>query len=226
MSLRGLSGRHCTVKQPPLGGSDMGALITEVSGLLTDVAHEINQALSTNSPQLKNGSYQTNGLQHDSPGLEYSSARPRVFVWSSSDEAGIKRLATVFHDHLTRSSLPPNTDPDTYFNDLAYTLAIKRSRLPWKSYVISESLADLPNQLLKNLSKPTRSSNAAPKLNFVFTGQGAQWYAMGRELLAYPVFESSLRRASQHLRALGCQWSLMGRAFSLPIRFQRFDQAT
>jgi acyl transferase domain-containing protein/NADPH:quinone reductase-like Zn-dependent oxidoreductase len=65
----------------------------------------------------------------------------------------------------------------------------------------------------------------------VFTGQGAQWYAMGRELITtYPVFGASIKEADAILKDLGADWSLMeelhrdaestrvnGTGFSIPI---------
>lgn len=52
-------------------------------------------------------------------------------------------------------------------------------------------------------------SGANGKLALVFTGQGAQWAAMGRELLRFPVFEASLTDADKYLTKLGCPWSSM-----------------
>lgn len=52
-------------------------------------------------------------------------------------------------------------------------------------------------------------SRSAPVISFVFTGQGAQWSGMGRELLGYPVFRTSLEQATKYLQTLGCSWSLI-----------------
>lgn len=48
------------------------------------------------------------------------------------------------------------------------------------------------------------------QLAFIFTGQGAQWNAMGRELLErYEIFRSTLRSADSYLRLLGAPWSVI-----------------
>ena len=53
--------------------------------------------------------------------------------------------------------------------------------------------------------------STAPRIGFVFNGQGAQWHAMGRELIAaYPVFGSAILRADQMLKEYGATWSLHG----------------
>ena len=44
----------------------------------------------------------------------------------------------------------------------------------------------------------------------VFTGQGAQWHAVGRELImAYPPFKASLEEDEIYLKELGADWSLL-----------------
>jgi acyl transferase domain-containing protein len=71
--------------------------------------------------------------------------------------------------------------------------------------------------LIKSLEfgkfKPSRT-NEAPKIGFVFTGQGAQWWAMGRELIeAYPVFKDCVIEAEGYLKEFGSKWSLIGKLF-------------
>lgn len=194
MKLRGISGKHCTVLQPPVNRTGIDSTKLE------------------NKNQLGNCSHQANGFHHGSLEENFSKSAPKLLVWSSSDEAGINRLSSVYHDHLSGLHMPASFDSEKYFADLTYTLASKRSQLPWKSYLISQSIEDLTDQLLTNLSTPVRSTSAAPKLGFVFSGQGVQWHAMGRELLLYPVFESSLQQSDKHLKLLGCQWSLIGKS--------------
>ena len=100
--------------------------------------------------------------------------------------------------------------PDKFLNNLAYTLTCKRSILPWKSYTVAQSVQELISSLPEGLSQPCRSSGAGPTLGYVFTGQGAQWYAMGRELSLYPVYKQSIQYANDYLRTLQCPWSLIG----------------
>ncbi|CCF42156.1 hypothetical protein CH063_12229, partial [Colletotrichum higginsianum] len=48
------------------------------------------------------------------------------------------------------------------------------------------------------------------RIGFVFTGQGAQWWGMGRELYgAYPIYTAAIDRADECLRKLGAEWSLV-----------------
>lgn len=67
---------------------------------------------------------------------------------------------------------------------------------------------------LRHLSSklsPSQRSILKPSLGFIFTGQGAQWAGMGRDLRVFDVFEQSLRDAEKYLFQLGCHWQLRGK---------------
>jgi acyl transferase domain-containing protein len=45
---------------------------------------------------------------------------------------------------------------------------------------------------------------------FIFTGQGAQWYAMGRELLSISsAFKDSILQSDKLIQSFGSEWSLV-----------------
>lgn len=91
--------------------------------------------------------------------------------------------------------------------DLSYTLCCRRSTFRHRSCVTASSWEELQG----HLAGPVPKTREAPStsLTFVFTGQGAQWYAMGRELIATSeVFRVSLQETNTILTGLGCQWDL------------------
>jgi acyl transferase domain-containing protein len=132
----------------------------------------------------------------------------RIFIFSSLDQAGIKRTVEAYSEYLSSKS---SSNEDSYIDDLAYTLAKKRTLFPWKSFVVAGSLQELIERLpdAPRMARHTRKGTI-PKLGFVFTGQGAQWHAMGRELLVYPIFRRSLEDASNYLDQLNSPWHLLG----------------
>lgn len=97
-------------------------------------------------------------------------------------------------------------DDERLLRDLSHTLASKSTHHAWRAYTIADSPSTLQNSL-KAISGATRAKSQ-PRLAFVFTGQGAQWPAMGIELMAYPVFQESILSADRYLNDLGCSWSL------------------
>ena len=74
--------------------------------------------------------------------------------------------------------------------DVAYTLSVRRSRLAQRSFRIvdKENLALGLETERKAVRAPLQTSN----LGFIFTGQGAQWHAMGAELFEYRVFRTAI----------------------------------
>ena len=134
--------------------------------------------------------------------------RPKLLVWSTADEGGLARLAESYDAHVSNlaSSLSA-TEASAYLSDLAYTLAVRRSSLNWKSFAVARSVFDLYD-LRRNLSKPVRS-RVDPKLGYVFTGQGAQFARMSKDLFGFPAFLNSLRRSEMYLDGFGCRWSLL-----------------
>ncbi|KAG6366829.1 hypothetical protein INS49_001010 [Diaporthe citri] len=134
----------------------------------------------------------------------------KVFVFSSRDQPGLQRIAKSLQSHLTsvtQNARGKEAKP-AYLDNIAYTLAARRSVFDYRSFVVSDSLENLSSQLSKSVPSFRRPS----KLNgvvFVFTGQGAQWAGMGRELLSYPVFSDSIARSSACLSSLGCSFDLL-----------------
>lgn len=132
--------------------------------------------------------------------------RSRIFPLSGKDEQAATRTATNLLEHLR--SAPPESE-QAFLDDLAYTLGQRRSKLTWVNVQSASSLKELTRKLDASKSSP-RKAQEKPSVAFVFTGQGAQWWAMGRELIeAYPVFKSTIIEANAYLQELGCTWNLL-----------------
>ncbi|PQE07581.1 polyketide synthase protein [Rutstroemia sp. NJR-2017a BBW] len=97
---------------------------------------------------------------------------------------------------------------DQHFDSLVYTMSKRWEGFPWRWSVIASSMDEL---LEKMEERAPKQALTIPKVGFVFAGQGAQWFAMGRELLAsYPVFQDTMTTADRiYRRDLGADWSLL-----------------
>ena len=153
---------------------------------------------------LTNGHLTEHGVKSKAPSHE---TQTRLLVWSASDEVSLKNLLAEYQRHLSNLCNP--AEGTQYFEDLCYTLSCRRSLLPWKTFLVCNSLHELRGAFSVKYLGLLRSRNA-PIVSFVFTGQGAQWSGMGRELLGHHVFRTSLEQASHFLKGLGCAWSLVG----------------
>ena len=71
------------------------------------------------------------------------------------------------------------------------------------------SFKDALSRLSAKTPKPTRSATKSQNV-FVFTGQGSQWFAMGRELMGFDsLYSKSLHASDRILREFGASWSLV-----------------
>ncbi|KAI6350677.1 hypothetical protein MCOR25_010479 [Pyricularia grisea] len=132
-----------------------------------------------------------------------SAEKKRLFVLSSRDRDGLVRVARSMAEHMEKTG----DGSAAYAANLAYTLGNKRTRFQWKKFCVAEDLADLRTRLLALTSEDATRSNAAPRVGFIFTGQGAQWPLMGLKLMEFAVFKSSFQKCQVYLKELGCPWN-------------------
>jgi acyl transferase domain-containing protein len=113
---------------------------------------------------------------------------PQLLLFSANSAASLQKMTHSFQDWVINE-----LDKLEY---LAYTLANRREHLPHRAFMIARR--DRPGVA----SQGRRTANPSPNLVMVFTGQGAQWPRMGRELLLRSDlrFQSSIRSLDKYLR--------------------------
>ncbi|MCX6968771.1 MAG: SDR family NAD(P)-dependent oxidoreductase [Verrucomicrobia bacterium] len=142
-------------------------------------------------------------------GVEVSGelAQPGLFVLSARDAEGLRALASQYAAWL------PNCEES--LADISHTLATRRIHGAHRIAIAADSKPAVIEKLEAFLAGETRpglsSGVAAPQAKpvFVFTGQGPQWWAMGRELIAsHPAFRKKIAECDALFRQWG-NWSLI-----------------
>lgn len=134
----------------------------------------------------------------------------RLFKLSAHDRNGIQRQREALVKYLRVHQSKDLRAERQLLGNLAFTLNEKRSNLAWKTYAVASSLDELIARFqAKESETPEFRTSSAPRLGFVFTGQGAQWAQMGTQLNQYTVFRQSIEESDHYLRsALDCPWSV------------------
>lgn len=131
----------------------------------------------------------------------------KVLTLSGHEENAVRAQAKALGLYLEQH---PAVWEASMLNNLVYTLGQRRTAFPWRLAVSGTNTAEL----IQRLSADPKISRTPglPGIGFVFTGQGAQWPAMGRELLpAYPVFRKTMEAVDDCLASLGARFSIIGK---------------
>ncbi|KXJ95034.1 beta-ketoacyl synthase [Microdochium bolleyi] len=103
---------------------------------------------------------------------EISSTRMRLLPFSTKRQDSLDKVAGNIHGYLARHP--------TRLDDVAYTLAARRTIHPWRTYRIVGPDSITPSAVSATCVSP---NGREPQVCWVFTGQGAQWAQMGKDLI-------------------------------------------
>ena len=200
---RGIEGQHCTEElcEDEATSQTLSRLASLASTSSTGSSigkHSDNVPSHHTPPSSSSHHYETNASHGD-----IQSSTAQLLVISAFDERAVHRFGTDLQKWMRGHLKLDNRH--LLLKNLAYTLIEKRTSFPWRGFCVASK--DLNAEL--KWSAPARAK-PTPNICFVYTGQGAQWYGMGRELLQYGVYRKSILEADRYLQSLGCSWSLMG----------------
>jgi len=144
-------------------------------------------------------------------GAEAEPAPPRVLVISAKNQVALKASTGNWAKFLRESAKS--------LDDICYSAAVRRSALDERLALIGSSAEEFAAQLsayAKDDPVPTiirGTPTSESRVVFVFSGQGPQWWAMGRELWQHePVFRQKIEECHDALLAAG-GWSLKDELF-------------
>lgn len=122
---------------------------------------------------------------------------PSIIAVSAATEEALRELASRHAEALSKSSAPP-------LRDMCRTANAGRAQLPYRAVVSGATHAEMQAgflQVARDDQLITGPIRSRPKVAFLFTGQGAQFIGMGRDLYdRIPVFKAVLDAASERMK--------------------------
>ncbi|KAL6702555.1 hypothetical protein ACN47E_001552 [Coniothyrium glycines] len=124
-----------------------------------------------------------------------------VLPFSGKDEIALTRNVEDISDVVREHDIA----------DIAYTLSARRSRFRHRTYrLVDTGNHDVRLNATAAPSYEVLSKGTPSRIGLVFTGQGAQWEGMGKELLKYHAFRKSILDQDTALACLSnkASWSI------------------
>lgn len=134
-----------------------------------------------------------------------SYSKSRLFVVSARSKKAV--IAVIKGIRKWVSERHHNTS--SRFQDLEYTLSCRRSMMPYRFSFVADDNLELFSATENEIDHQIQRIPPSIRIAFLFTGQGAQWYAMGRELMSNSTFRESFMTSNKILQDFGASWNLI-----------------
>ena len=140
--------------------------------------------------------------------LAIPGCRPWPVMLSARSEASLRTSAANLSAWVKEHANANGSSP--VLPDLTYTLGVRRNHHPHRLTLVTSSWAELTEELdafaKKEESQKIRTAfttrrEQVPRIGFILSGQGPQWWGMGRELMKHePVFREAIENCDAALR--------------------------
>src|ERR1700704_3356224 len=140
--------------------------------------------------------------------LAVPGCRPSPVMLSARSGASLQTSAANLSSWIKEHANANGSSP--VLPDLTYTLGARRNHHPHRLTLVTSNWTDLSEELdafaKKEESPQIRVAFAArreqaPRIGFIMSGQGPQWWGMGRDLMEHePVFREAIEKCDAALR--------------------------
>ncbi|PYJ07627.1 MAG: beta-ketoacyl synthase, partial [Verrucomicrobia bacterium] len=146
--------------------------------------------------------------RHSEKSSATPSSRPWPVMVSARSETSLRNSAANLSTWIKEHAHANGSSP--VLPDLTYTLGARRNHHPHRLTLVASNWADLTEELdafaRKEESPRIRTAftarrEQAPRVGFIMSGQGPQWWGMGRDLMEHePVFREVMEKCDAALR--------------------------
>src|SRR5262249_44081929 len=139
--------------------------------------------------------------------------RVQLVPLSAGNREALETLAKNYAEWIEE----PGETPDFNLANIAWNAGARRSHHPHRLAVVAGSEGELAERLrafVRGEQAPTFAADhapigGAPRLVFVYTGMGPQWWGMGRQLMdEEPTFARALEECDRLFQA-HAHWSIL-----------------
>jgi len=142
------------------------------------------------------------------PKLHVAEEQPWPIVLSARSEKALQGAAWKLSEWIDEHSKSNGSTP--MLPALVYTLGARRNHHAYRMTTLVRSTAELVQELQAYSVEPGKSQfvesftprqEHAPRIGFVMSGQGPQWWGMGRELMKHePVFRATMEACAEAMQ--------------------------
>jgi acyl transferase domain-containing protein len=152
----------------------------QTNGAQTNGVH--TKGTHTNGIQISG--VHTNGTTLNGKSSQSIEGGQRLLVFSANSEGSLRKMVSNYEEFIHRESFR--------LSDLAYTLSVRRHHWNVRSFCVTDGKTFQ--------AAPVSRIPKFKGVLFIFTGQGAQWSGMGRELIRdFSTFREDIQKMDRWL---------------------------